>query len=213
MSNDPCILRFRHPLGAVRAGRVSEQLHAADAGGEDQQTTQESRLLQSRHEALSRREADLTRREAEILAKGRDLDLKLTQLRALVDGIRKERTSLLEDNEQEIVSLSLGIAEKVLQHEIENGRYRIEAAVRSALDAVRNKGATVVRVNPQDYELTKAAVEKLDRVHGSARVSVVPDASIPPASCCIETDSGRALSEVQGSLERIEQSLLKKRAS
>ena len=213
MSNKPWILRFHHPLGAIRAGAVSEQRRAAGAGNEEQRTTQEARLLRSRHEALLRKEAELTRREAEILAKGRDLDLKLTQLGALIDGIRKERAALLEDNEQEIVSLSLGIAEKVLQHEIENGRYRIDAAVRSALDAVRSNGATVVRVSPQDYELTKAAVEKLDRSHGGARVSVVADPSIPPASCCIETDSGKALSEVRGSLERIERSLLKKRAS
>jgi flagellar assembly protein FliH len=203
MSNEPCILRFHRPLGAIRAV----------ADGEEQQLSEEARLLRSREEALSRKEAELTRREAANLAKGRELDLKLNQLRALIDTVRKERTGLLENNEQEIVSLSLAIAEKVLQHEIEGGRYRIDAAVRSVLDAVRNKGATVVRVNPHDYELTEAAVEKLDRVQGSARVSVVADTAIAPASCCIETDSGKALWDVQGSLERIEEGLLRKRAS
>jgi flagellar biosynthesis/type III secretory pathway protein FliH len=38
----------------------------------------------------------------------------------------------------------------------------------------------------------------------------VADPQVPPAACCIETESGKIYSDVEGRLDRIEEGLLKK---
>ena len=58
--------------------------------------------------------------------------------------------------------------------------------------------------------MTRAALEKMQQTSGNSRFSAVGDETIPLASCCIETDSGKVFSEIPGRLKRIEQSLLKR---
>jgi flagellar biosynthesis/type III secretory pathway protein FliH len=188
---------------------------AASAAGE---ATDDGRLklaqraekLAALRRELDRREADLARRESELAEMQKALDDKLERLAGLIGSVQEEKTEMLEANEEEIVSFSLSITEKVLQCEIENGRYKIGEVVRSTLQAVRERGAMVVRVNPRDYEMAVASVEKLGRTYGTTHITCVPDESIPLASCCIETDAGKVFSEIPGRLKRIESSLLKR---
>jgi flagellar biosynthesis/type III secretory pathway protein FliH len=174
------------------------------------QLAERRRRLETAQQELSRREEALARREIELAEQTTVLDGRLEELAALISSVQEGKMEMLEANEEEIVSFSLSITEKVLQYEIENGRYRIGEVVRSTLRAVRDRGALVVRVNPRDHELTRAAVERLAQTYGTTRIRTVPDESIPLASCCIETDSGKIFSEIPGRLERIERSLLRK---
>jgi flagellar biosynthesis/type III secretory pathway protein FliH len=167
---------------------------------------QQEQALQEQAAALQAREQELAGREAALNAREQALEQNESQLGALIQSVNDEKVQLLEANEEEIISFSLSIAEKVLQYELENGNYRIGEVVRSTLQAVRDHGNLVVRVNPRDLELTRAALAEL----GNANISAVADESIPVASCCIETDAGKVHSEIPGRLERIERSLLKK---
>ena len=82
--------------------------------------------------------------------------------------------------------------------------------VAATLRAVRDKGSVVVRVNPKDLELAQQALQQMGQAAEGGRVSAVADEAVPPASCCIETDSGKVFSEVPERLKRIEQNLLKR---
>ncbi|MCK4375919.1 MAG: hypothetical protein KAX19_11335, partial [Candidatus Brocadiae bacterium] len=166
--------------------------------------------LQAARQELALKEEALAQRESELAEQERTLQRKLEELAALISSVKEEKAEMLAANDEEIVSFSLSITEKVLQYEIENGRYKIDEVVKSTLRAVRDRGSLVVRVNPHDYEMTKAAVETLERTYGTTRITTVPDESIPLASCCIEMDSGKVFSEIPGRLKRIESSLLKK---
>jgi flagellar biosynthesis/type III secretory pathway protein FliH len=174
------------------------------------QLAERRRRLETAQQELADRAEALARRETELADQTTALDARLEELAALISSVEEGKMEMLEANEEEIVSFSLSITEKVLQYEIENGRYRIGEVVRSTLRAVRDRGALVVRVNPRDHELTRAAVERLAQTYGTTRIRTVPDESIPLASCCIETDSGKIFSEIPGRLERIERSLLRK---
>ncbi|MFW6118971.1 MAG: FliH/SctL family protein [Planctomycetota bacterium] len=213
MSNDEPVLRFNRPLRAVRdreegaeAAREARRVKTV----EQLQVAEKQEELQQRAAELARREADLTRRAEELDRRERMIDEKLEELAELIGSVKEEKLDMLEANEEEIVSFSLSITEKVLQHEIEQGRYKITEVVKSALRAVRDKGALVVRVNPRDYEMTCKAAEQLAQSYGRTNITTVPDDSIPLASCCIETDSGKIFSEIPGRLAKIEKSLLKK---
>ena len=165
--------------------------------------------LGSKMQELALKETELARREVELSGQAKELDEKLYELAGLLGAVERQRVEMLEASEEEIVSFSLSITEKVLQHEVEGGRYRIAEVVRAALRAVRDKGAVVVRVNPRDHELTEAALEKLRQGLGVSSVTAVPDEAVSPASCRIETDSGKVLSDVQMRLDRIKKHLFK----
>jgi flagellar biosynthesis/type III secretory pathway protein FliH len=176
---------------------------------EELQLAERQRRTDAAQQELAAREMALSQAEKELTQKEELLDAKLEELAALISSVKEEKVEMLEANEEEIVSFSLSITEKVLQYEIESGRYRIGEVVKSTLQAVREKGALVVRVNPRDYEMTRAAVDSLEQTYGTTRIRTVPDESIPLASCCIETDSGKIFAEIPGRLERIERILLK----
>jgi len=211
MSSEGQRVRFNRPLRDLKAAGTRRRPVPGEPApslepermGEDQQR------LEAARQELARREEALVRREAELTQKERTLDEKLAELASLISSIKEKRAEMLQANEEDIVSFSLSITEKVLQYEIENGRYKIGEVVKSTLRAVRDKGSVVLRVNPRDHELAKAAVEKLEATYGTTRITTVPDESIPLASCCLETDSGKIFSEIPGRLARIEQSLLK----
>ena len=206
MSSEPLRVQFNRPLKAVsrakaRGADVSLGQPAGEGAPGGAALAQES----------SGGNADQARRSAELAAKERAAEEKLARLGELIAGLERQRAEMLEANEEEIISLSLSIAEKVLQHEIENGRYKIGEVVRSTLRAVRNKGAIVVKANPRDYELTRQAVERSQQSNGAEGITIVADESVAPASCCIETESGRVSSEISERLKRIERGLLKVR--
>ncbi len=211
MSSDGSILRFKRRLAAVRSAGEPVPSEADARAVEDQRRRQaeRSREMDQRLKQIQEMESALAREREAVERKTRELDEKLAKLASLMRSINREKTQMLEANEEEIVSFSLSITEKVLQHEIENGRYKISEVVRSALQAVKDRGSVVIRVNPRDHEMARAAVDRLARTFGNTRINTVPDESIPLASCCIETDSGKIFSEVPGRLKRIEERLLK----
>jgi flagellar biosynthesis/type III secretory pathway protein FliH len=182
-------------------------------GVERERLTEMCARVQQSSKELADREARLEEREADLAAREKDVQEKMDELARLITSVKEEKAQMLEANEEEIISFSLSITQKVLQYEIENGRYKIEEVVKSALRAVRDRGSIVVRVNPVDLELTRSAVNRLGRHFGTQRITCVGDESISPASCCIETESGKIFSEIPGRLERIEKSLLKKNGS
>jgi flagellar biosynthesis/type III secretory pathway protein FliH len=209
MSSERPTIRLTRPLGAVRAGpspSSAPQRPSAEQEGADDLR----RRLAAEQERSAQAQAELARREQRLAEREKALDEQLTRLADLIAAAEQERTELLRENEEEIVSFSLSITEKVLQYEIENGRYKIGAIVAATLQAVRDKGSVLVRVNPRDLEQTQEALKRVSQFGESGRISAVADESIQPASCCIETDSGKVFSEVPERLKRIEQSLLKR---
>jgi len=207
MSNELPRLRFNRPLSGVRARRRPGP-QPGGAGQAAGHLAERSRALRRQAEELARREALLEQKETELAARESAVEERLRELGALIRSVNEQKAQMLAENEEEIVALSLSITQKVLQYEIEHGKYKIDEVVRSTIQAVRDKGAVVVRVNPRDYELARAAVAELEQTFGTTRITTVPDESIPLASCCIETDYGKVFSEIPGRLERIERSLL-----
>lgn len=209
MSNRP-VLRFNRSLRGVRDvdGKVDGRPTVQPAL-EQVELEGHRRQIEEQREELKKKEAELAERKDRLARKEQGLEEKLAQMGALLVSLQEERAQMLESNEEEIVAFSLSITQKVLQHEIEHGHYKMTEVVKSALQAVRDTGTVVVRVNPRDHDMTRTAVEKMAQTHGRTGIKTVPDECIPLASCCIETDCGKIFSEIPGRLEKIEKSLLK----
>ncbi len=214
MSSEGSRIRLNRRLAAVRAAGKGRRPEREEADAE--QTVAKVRLEEAQRRVaqerkeLRRKEAELDRLREELESRRRALDEKIERLGQLIDSVQKERIDTLASNEEEIVSFTLSITEKVLQYEVDNGRYKIGEVVKGALEAVREKSGLVVHVNPGDFELAGEAVERLRQVSGVNNIETVADESVPPAACCIETKSGKVFSEIPNRLKRIESSLLKK---
>jgi len=208
MSNDRHVLTLRRRLADVRIRpeQGGETRPSPTPGPSDSQAAE----LQQREAALAEREQQLAAQEAALAQERQALGAKSTRLADLIGSVSREKAAMLAENEGEIVSLTLSITEKVLQYEIENGRYKIGEIVKSALQAVRDRGEVVIRVNPDDHAFASEAVAALGPNSGKGHLSVIADDSVPLASCCIDTDSGRVFSEIPRRLKMIEESLLRK---
>ena len=177
---------------------------------EPDRVRQRQEELDGREAELKARENELARREQQIARQESQIQEHCEELKELIGSLHREKVKMLEDNEETIVSFCLSITRKVIQHEIENGRYKMDRVIKGALDAVGNQGKTVVKVNPADHDIARQCLEEAGPGTSSDRVSVVADPQVLPAACCIETESGKIYSDVEGRLDRIEEGLLKK---
>jgi len=211
MSSEQLTIRFSRPVRAVsmeppresaRDGRSAEQESEADGLMKD--------YLRRKEGSLKRKEAELLRLEEELNEQKAAFAERIRRMSELMESLARARADMLEAHEEDIVSLSLSISEKVLEQEIESGTYKVREVLRSALKAMRGRGEIVVKVNPQDYELAEAAAAEVEAGSGFSSIEVVPDKTVPLASCSVESESGRLFSSVAQKLAKIEADLLKK---
>ncbi len=107
---------------------------------------------------------------------------------ALNEAARQLNTSCEEtfsSNREQIVRLSVQIAEKILLKEISSGKYDIEKIVAEALKTAPTQQDVVVRINPQDLQRYQQSGNDL-----LANVKLVADPGIGCAECVVETNKG-----------------------
>jgi len=195
MSSDGRVIPLNRPLAGLRA--------VAAVGGPSVPAARQAELL-AREQQLARVAGDLAEKE-------KCLDAMLRQVGGLIQGLEQAKLDLLRENEREIISLSLTVAEKVIQHEIAQGGYCIGEIVRAALEAVHARGAVTVKVNPADRDAVETALRKADPARPPSEeeaVTVVADPAVPRAGCAVESAAGSAFTEAASRLDLIRKGLL-----
>ncbi len=132
--------------------------------------------------------------------------LQLDQaLRDLVAQLKELYDSVFASQKEHIARLSLEIARKVLVQKVEKGDYQIQSIVEAALNNAPSHEDLVVHLNPRDF----AAYEQLQQEQGKEPdgVKFVPDASIGPAECRLESPKGIIESMIDQHLEQIGKAL------
>lgn len=103
----------------------------------------------------------------------------------------RQRHLMLNTCEPQLARLGTKIAERILGMELATNREAIVGIVKQALSGLRDRETVSVRVNPEDYEATKAAQPTFERmVEGLKKFEVVGDAAIDAGGCSIETNLG-----------------------
>ena len=90
---------------------------------------------------------------------------------------------------EQIAKLSIEIAEKILLHEIGEGRYEIEKIIQEALKNAPSQNNVVVKLNQGDIELYQKTVKETGK-DVLANIELVADANVGPCQCVVETDKG-----------------------
>ena len=128
----------------------------------------------------------------------------LEGLHALLTGIQENHTAFYRAAERQVIDLSLQIAQKVIEREVENMPDLAVNVIRGALEEMDARTAVRVRVNPDDAELLQRRwTQVVPSAVGADRIELVADESIQPGGGIIETTHGQVDAQLGTKLEQL----------
>jgi len=133
---------------------------------------------------------------SEGVRKGRELQRNetlqtLQAMASIVKETSKLKKSILENEEQQIIQLSLAIAEKVIHLEVTTNREVIRGVLKEAIKNIGDRENMKIRVHPQDFHFMLEI--KSDFLHGFDGIKNIvfeEDESILRGGAIIETLCG-----------------------
>jgi len=109
-------------------------------------------------------------------------------LRSAADAIRKANADFLDKVAPQVVQLAMAVAVRILRREANIDPAIVLTTVREALSRMAEREHPVARVNPQDLDaLREHKASLLEEFDGLRHIDVVPDESITPGGCIVES--------------------------
>jgi len=148
-------------------------------------------------------------REAGFIEGKAEVDRLVERTQTVLQRAQDKRTEILEETEQEIISLVLLIARKVIKVISESQRNVVISNVVQALRKVKGRGNIIIRVNMVDLKLTTEHTKDfINLVEGAKSIQVVEDTSVDEGGCIIETDFGEIDARIASQLAELESKIL-----
>lgn len=139
---------------------------------------------------------------AELAATAKDLE-------SLVDGIRNQWPELLRRYEQEIVGLSIQIAEKVVFGSLAVDTEVVSRAILSALRALPDPMEVTVAVSPEDFQQVEMLRERFfQEVPELRQMQMASDPGIGRGGCRVTAATGSIREEVDRRLAVLQDTLV-----
>lgn len=121
---------------------------------------------------------------------------------------KEKRASALHEIEQDVLKLSLKIAEKIIGREIEKDETVRGEIILTALRQARQQEMMTVRVNAADLPLVEKMREKIDAFGRARHLDFVADQAVKKGGCLIESASGTIDARLETQLRVFEKALL-----
>jgi len=148
-------------------------------------------------------------REAGFIEGKAEAERLVERMQTILQRAQDKRAEILEETEQEIVSLVLLISRKVIKVISESQRNVIISNVVQALRKVKGRGNIIIRVNMADLKLTSEHTKDfINLVEGSKSIQIVEDTSVDEGGCIIETDFGEIDARISSQLTELESKIL-----
>ena len=177
----------------------------------------EARAEAQRLVAAAEVEATAIRQSAEALAHERreaayreGYEAALLEWNDLLLDARECRDGALSGIEQDVLRLSVKIAEKIIGREIKRDPGTLADIVATALRNVRRNELVTLRVNPADAGTVESQREKLDPAGRARFLEVVADPRVATGGCVIESESGAVDAQLETQLRVLERALLRR---
>ena len=132
-------------------------------------------------------------------------DAMLRRLTQTLDEMTTLRARMIRETEQQMVSLALAVARRVIHREVSLDRDLLIAIARVALDRLGDDAKISVHLNPDDYAATESA---RTAEWSGTQVSVVADARVPRGGCRIDSDFGALDAGVDAQIQELAHALL-----
>jgi flagellar assembly protein FliH len=120
-------------------------------------------------------------------AAGTRADAMLRRLAQTVEELGSLRNEIMQRTERHVVQLSLAIAHRMLQRELNADRGMLLAMARVALDRLGEHTAATIRLHPDDFAIVMSAHEG---ARASDHVQVVADPVVGRGGCLVQADFG-----------------------
>jgi flagellar assembly protein FliH len=166
---------------------------------------------QRQAEAISRRAAEQGQ-QAALAAMERTLDEKVGQkmesllpaLQKVVSELVDARQAWLRQWEQATVHLAAKIAERVIRREITKTPEITVDLVREALQLAAGSPHVKIFLHPDDFDTLNGQIDRLVKeLARAAEAEIIPDVTVSPGGCRLETRQGLIDQQIETQLERI----------
>jgi type III secretion protein L len=136
------------------------------------------------------------------------LEAALLELNMHLLAAGELRDAALVKVEQDVLRLSVKIAQKIIGREIERDDETLAQIVANALNQARRHETLTLRINPADLPHVHARRELLDQITRAPYLDLVADPLVTHGGCIIESDSGTIDAQLETQLRIIERALL-----
>jgi flagellar assembly protein FliH len=116
------------------------------------------------------------------------------------------RATVLQQAEEDIITLAFQLARKIIQYEALEHREVLAATLTRALEQVVEQDQIVVRVHPDDFHYATEIKEKLGHARGDSKtLTVREDTSVGRGGCLVESSLGTIDARIEAQFEELEQ--------
>jgi type III secretion protein L len=119
------------------------------------------------------------------------------------------RETALHEVEQDVLKLSVKLAEKIIGREIKSDKQTIADTVATAMRNVRQQERLIIRVNPADFPNVQEFKAQLSHSGRCKFLDFEPDPKIPSGGCVIESEVGTVDARLETQLKILERTLLR----
>lgn len=123
-------------------------------------------------------------------------------------AIREIRLRALQEVEQDVLRLSVKLAEKIIGKEVRQDETIRGEIVMNALRQARQQEMLTVRVNANDLPLVERMRERIDSFGRAKYIDFIADQSVKDGGCIIESASGTVDARLETQLRILENALL-----
>lgn len=164
-----------------------------------------TRIRRQASDLLSRVSQESERARNEGFEKGREEGL--AQATEFIFAARREKETMYDGLESEMIKLVYDIAEKVIGRELAERDTAIVDLIKQALQASMGSRITVI-VNPEDYESVKTHQGLLlSAIEATKTIQIRSDDKVSPHGCLIETEVGTIDAQLETQLAAIRKAL------
>jgi flagellar assembly protein FliH len=106
--------------------------------------------------------------------------------------LEEKRALTIIQTEREVISMALGVAEKLIRQELTQNPQLVQRYVQDAISKAVNQEELTVFVNPESALVINEYIQELSQVDSVKRkITIVSDESLIPGSCVVETALGK----------------------
>jgi len=134
---------------------------------------------------------------------------RIAKAKALLEEAYRIKEQIIQEAEPFLVELSVAIAGKIIDRELERSPEWTIELIRKSLARRREQGLVTLCVAPEQLSFVMAARDELEMaVDSQAELQIVPDPTVTDRGCVIRTSFGSIDARIDTQLEEIKQALL-----
>jgi flagellar assembly protein FliH len=116
------------------------------------------------------------------------------------------RATVLQQAEEDIITLAFQLARKIIQYEALEHREVLAATLTRALEYVAEQNQIVVRVHPDDFHYATELKEELGPARGDIKtLTIQGDTSVGRGGCLVESSLGTIDARIEAQFDELEQ--------